>query len=212
MKKLFGLILLSLLLSTSVCLAQADTGNEARVSKVVDTQIADIDCNTAINNTFAESIVTDEILPGSLIVKQASRSFKILYPAYAIAPFSRATGDQALTPLPDEASSEDTLYATKAGDTVGRGFNWNAAFGQSMLFLTFQHVSRLGQAKTRRELKGPFFRDYLRSVRGLSGWGDGDGFVTNYLGHPAMGAISGYVQIQNDPRGMRMQISRSNDY
>jgi hypothetical protein len=71
---------------------------------------------------------------------------------------------------------------------------------------------RFNQAKTRRELKGPFFRDYVRSVKGLKGWGDGDDFATNYLGHPAMGSVSGYIQIHNDPTGVRQQISWSKAY
>jgi hypothetical protein len=57
------------------------------------------------------------------------------------------------------------------------------------------------QAKTRRELGGPFFSDYFESVSSIHTWSDQDGIPTNYLGHPMMGAITGYIQVWNDPRG-----------
>jgi hypothetical protein len=59
---------------------------------------------------------------------------------------------------------------------------------------------------TRKEIKGPFFRDWFQSVRNLRGWRDGDPFLVNYIGHPIMGAASGYIQIQNDPRGRYLEF------
>jgi hypothetical protein len=53
---------------------------------------------------------------------------------------------------------------------------------------------------TRAELKGPFFKDWGKSLKGVGGWGDRDPFIVNYVGHPMMGAVTGYIYIQNDPR------------
>lgn len=92
------------------------------------------------------------------------------------------------------------------------GFDWRAATEQSFFFLTFQNAFRLTQEKTVRELDGPFFRDYWRSVKGLKGWEDGDGAFTNYVAHPMQGAVSGYIQIQNDPRGAKLQFSADPAY
>ena len=77
--------------------------------------------------------------------------------------------------------------------------DWNAAGMQSFLFLSIQHSLRLLQPKTRAELKGPVFSDYIHSIEGIDGWGDGDGIVTNYFMHPAMGSIASFVYIQNTP-------------
>jgi len=49
--------------------------------------------------------------------------------------------------------------------------------------------------------------DYFDSVLGLDGWRDGDPFYVNYVGHPMQGAISGYIQIQNDPQGRQLEFN-----
>lgn len=53
-------------------------------------------------------------------------------------------------------------------------------------------------------------RDYLTSVSGLSGWNDGNPVITNYVGHPMMGAITGFIQVQNDPRGITLEWNARN--
>lgn len=83
-----------------------------------------------------------------------------------------------------------------------RGVNWTGVSAQSFFFLSVQHATRIVQKKTRRELKGKFFDEWANAVSGLNGWGDGDSILTNYVGHPMMGAISGWVFIQNDPNGI----------
>jgi hypothetical protein len=45
-----------------------------------------------------------------------------------------------------------------------------------------------------------------------SGWSDGDPFLDNYIGHPIQGALTGYIQIQNDPQGERLEFSNSKAY
>ncbi len=84
----------------------------------------------------------------------------------------------------------------------GKEFHWGPALIQSGVFLGIQHSFRLAtEPGTREELRGPFLRDYFRSIRDLGGWGDGDPFIVNYVGHPMMGAVTGFIQIQNDARG-----------
>ena len=83
-----------------------------------------------------------------------------------------------------------------------RAFHWRPALIQSGIFLGIQHSFRLAtEPGTRAELKGPFLRDYFHSIHDLGGWGDGDPFIVNYVGHPMMGAVTGFIQIQNDGRG-----------
>jgi hypothetical protein len=86
-------------------------------------------------------------------------------------------------------------------DRSDPGFNWKGTLAQSGLLLATQHSLRMVQAKTRKHLGGPFWRDYVKSVAGLHGWNDGNPVITNYVGHPMMGAVTGYIQIQNDPEG-----------
>jgi hypothetical protein len=83
-----------------------------------------------------------------------------------------------------------------------QSIDWKGVSTQSFLFLSIQHSVRIVQKKTRREFQGKFFEEWANAVDGLGGWGDGDSVLTNYVGHPMMGAIAGWVFIQNDPKGI----------
>lgn len=81
-----------------------------------------------------------------------------------------------------------------------------------MTLLMLQHGARMAQHKTRGQIGGPFFRDYAKSVANISGWRDGDSMLTNYVAHPMMGAITGYVQVQNDRAGILQEFGGSRHY
>ncbi|HSE20371.1 MAG TPA: hypothetical protein VLB68_01900 [Pyrinomonadaceae bacterium] len=102
----------------------------------------------------------------------------------------------------------------QAGEKLAadQSFRWLTAIKQSLLFLGVQHGYALTQPKTRRDLKGPFFKDYVRSVKSLHGWEDGGRFFTNYIAHPMEGSLLGFIQIQNDPKGMNLSYANSNAY
>lgn len=97
--------------------------------------------------------------------------------------------------------------------TVERGFAWGPALKQSAIFLGIQHGFRVGlQSGTREQLKGPFLRDWGRSVKGLSGWGDGDPPIANYVGHPLQGAVASYIYVQNAPNAAAREFSFTEPY
>lgn len=113
-------------------------------------------------------------------------------------------------PLPDDAPANNQKPEQRVKQL---GFNWQSAFRQSMIFLGIQHAFRLATEEgTRRELRGPFFKDYFRTLRSLRGWDDGDPFIVNYIGHPMMGAATGFIQIQNDPHGINEEVSLKKSY
>ncbi len=94
-----------------------------------------------------------------------------------------------------------------------QGFQWEPALRQAGFFLGIMHAWRLAtEPGTRAELRGPFLRDYFSSVKGLHGWGDGDPFIVNYVGHPFQGAVHGYIQIHNDPRSYRLEFGNNRSY
>ena len=93
-----------------------------------------------------------------------------------------------------------------------KGFRWKPALLQSLGFLALEHGVRLHEQKTREGLKGPFFSDWGKSLKNVGGWGDGDSILTNYIAHPMQGAVSGYIQVQNDPRGRQAEFGRSRQY
>lgn len=74
------------------------------------------------------------------------------------------------------------------------------AFADSLRLLLIEHSTRIAfQSKTRRELGGPFWSDYRRSVRIPKQWDDTDAWWVNYIGHPIHGAAAGYIWLDHEP-------------
>ncbi len=59
-----------------------------------------------------------------------------------------------------------------------------------------------------------FWRDYTQSLSEWthSGWNDGDPNWFGYVGHPIQGALTGFIQIQNDPSSEKLEFSRTKAY
>ena len=113
-------------------------------------------------------------------------------------------------PAVAQSQGADSADTTPSSPTEpAQGFQWEPALLQSAIFLGAQHAVRMTQTKTRAELSGPFWSDYFDSVSSLHTWRDGDGFRTNYLAHPLMGAIAGDIEIFNDPSGQRLEFDLS---
>jgi hypothetical protein len=82
-----------------------------------------------------------------------------------------------------------------------------------MMFLCIEHGFRLAtESGTRADLKGPFFKDYFKALKSLRGWDDGDPFLVNYIGHPMAGSVSGFIQVHNDPKSVREEVSLNKKY
>lgn len=93
------------------------------------------------------------------------------------------------------------------------GVDWTALFRQSSYMLAIQHAFRLAtEPGTREGLKGPYVRNYFRSLSNLHGWSDGDEAYVNYLGHPMQGAASGFIWIQNDRDFRTAEFGRDSRY
>lgn len=111
--------------------------------------------------------------------------------------------DDSKTPIANPAMRKPESGGTK----------WGHVGAQSLFFLGIMHSWRLMiEPDTRAALKGPFFKDYIDSVSLLRGWTDGDAFLTNYVGHPMMGAIAGRILIQNQPASRELQPSWDSKY
>jgi hypothetical protein len=95
---------------------------------------------------------------------------------------------------------------------VKEKFHWKPALVQSGVFLGIQHGFRMTQEKTTKELRGPFFSDWARSIRKLRGWEDGDSFFTNYIAHPAQGGVTGRIFINNSDSAKKQEFGKSKKY
>ena len=93
------------------------------------------------------------------------------------------------------AAAQNHIEDSRGTDVLG-------AFTDSLKLLMIEHGIRVAfQEKTRRELDGPFWPDYGRSVRLPSTWEDGDSWWVNYIGHPIHGAAAGYNWLDHGPDG-----------
>ena len=113
----------------------------------------------------------------------------------------------------DDLTPEEINPGQSNGQLNGHGIRWGSLYRQSLLFLAIEHGFRLAmQPDSREAIKGPFFKDYFKSVRGLRGWGDGDPFLTNYIGHGMMGAVTGFMWLNNDPKSRQSDVEFNREY
>src|SRR5262245_28048978 len=112
----------------------------------------------------------------------------------------------ALAQKPADLPHEQAVDRDRHGTDVG------AAFANSFKLLMLEHATRvLTQETTRRELSGPFWTDYRRSVRVPPRWNDADPWPVNYIGHPIHGAAAGYLWLDAEPNAPA-ELSLSGDY
>ena len=90
---------------------------------------------------------------------------------------------------------------------------WQPLLWESLFFLGVEHGYRLSTENfTRDRLHDKFLPDYGRSVGNLHGWGDGDPFIINYIGHPMEGSVTGFLFVQNDMRYQKTEFGRNREY
>ena len=99
------------------------------------------------------------------------------------------------------------------------GFHWSRALLESFTFLSIEqaYVVHDDYRWVTAENGVPFnhyWRDYKQSLHTWinSGWDDGDPVLYSYVGHPIQGALTGYIQIQNDPKGRDLELSNTKQY
>lgn len=121
---------------------------------------------------------------------------------------TRETESQPDAEVLDERDAEDDDAQTESKEK----FHWKPALIQSGIFLGIQHGARLTQIKTRRQLPGPFFGDWFKSVKGLRGWRDGDTHFINYVAHPLQGGLTGRIYVNNSDVAKQEEFGNSKRY
>ena len=121
-------------------------------------------------------------------------------------------GQESSVPF-DDASSPASSQPEK------EGFHWGRALTESLTFLLIEqaYVVHTDFRWVVSENGIPFnhyWRDYKQSLSEWthSGWNDGDPNWFGYVGHPIQGALTGFIQIQNDPKSQRLEFSRTKAY
>lgn len=119
----------------------------------------------------------------------------------------RFTSRKPENTLPPEQMDEPWRYEP---------YHWRGLIAQSLFFSAVESSFRLANDDQIRRLlaRKPFWHDYFASIRrfNMGRWSDGDNFLVNYIGHPMQGAVSGFIEVQNDPVGRQQEISATHDY
>jgi hypothetical protein len=93
------------------------------------------------------------------------------------------------------------------------GIHWTPVVSQAGMLFAISQGFRLGtQSDTRQALKGPYFKDYFESLKGLGGWGDDDPPIANYVAHPIQGSTCTWLVVHNDPKGAPLGFEMSRPY
>jgi hypothetical protein len=100
---------------------------------------------------------------------------------------------------PERAAEPDAIRLPGSPASSGNGFRWRDAIAQTFFFTSIQTLGRLPNQSTRVNMGGPFVNDWLRSAAGLfdHNWNDGNKIATNYIAHPAGGAVYANIARQN---------------
>jgi hypothetical protein len=112
------------------------------------------------------------------------------------------------------ADDDDSPMAVTPPQKDEGGIRWKPLIGNTLTFLTVSHAFRWAKEEYTREatLQGPYFKGVASAVGSLHGWGDGDEFLTNYVGHPMQGAVTGYIFAHNDPKYREVEFGRNREY
>jgi hypothetical protein len=126
---------------------------------------------------------------------------------------SRASGGEA-----GSSSAASEMFLQQSTPRKER-FHWGRALFESFTFLAIEqaYVVHDDYRWVVIENGVPFnhyWRDYKQSLHSWleSGWNDGDPLLYGYLGHPIQGALTSYIQIQNDARGDGLEFSNTKEY
>lgn len=111
------------------------------------------------------------------------------------------------------ATSDEQTQLIEPSSIAPTQSTLRGAIADSLRLLMIEHSSRVAfQEKTRRELGGPFWRDYVRSVKMPRTWNDGDGWLVNYVGHPIHGAAAGFIWLDHEDGAHDPALGFSREY
>jgi hypothetical protein len=111
-----------------------------------------------------------------------------------------------------EPTARNASAARSPADQRESGIEWRSVLGESMLFLTAQHMARFTEDRTTNRLGGPFVNDWFHSVRSLNRFNDGGRILTNWFAHPMMGSVTTHILGQNDPAYLANKIGSGDRY
>ncbi len=94
--------------------------------------------------------------------------------------------------------------------------HWRQLLITSAVFNTFQNAGNLytGYWYRYETTTGKWFQRWINSAASWrwDKWDDDNPRMDQYVGHPMMGSITNYMWIQNDPKGMTVEMANTREY
>lgn len=166
----------------------------------------------AQNNDAVESSARCVPVPGADVCLLAAAGDDPPAPEEAEPEYSSSAATKLAVALPESDAAAEPIEVVAQ---PRQGFQWGAALAQAARLTAFQQGMLLATDRWGRYsvANGKFFADYANAVKGtFTQWDDGDPFLDNYIGHPLQGAVTGFIQVQNDPQGRALTITNSKAY
>jgi hypothetical protein len=123
------------------------------------------------------------------------------------------------TPEADHSPSPEVSATTTPVSPEEEHFHWRRALTESFTFLVIEqaYVVHTDFNWVVIEKGIPFnhyWRDYMQSLSSWNraGWSAGEDPLYNYVGHPIQGAMTSYIQINNDPKSRALEFSNTKAY
>jgi hypothetical protein len=178
-------------------------------------------CSSSEQLSFHSSFIADELTAplateeptAETVLPDAPRSFDALLESSSRANSAVAEGEA------QRGGDFQPSFIAIQNIKKPEKFHWGRALTESFEFLTIQHFY-ISKADERFDvhMKGRilkhYWSDWGKSLHTWvdSGWDDGDPFLDNYVAHPVQGALTGYIQVQNDPAGRAVEFSNTKAY
>ena len=119
--------------------------------------------------------------------------------------------------LPHQEASN--AFVSPTPKNTREHFHWGRALFESFAYFSIAqaYVVHDDYRWVTTEYGVPFnhyWRDYKQSLNTWihSGWDDGDPKLYSYVGHPNEGALTAFIQIQNDPQGRNLELANTRAY
>jgi len=170
------------------------------------------------------------VCPGQLPSSGCDRTETRLEDCTSFTPFETGANEppssrtNPFDPSAGFASSESTTDRDSASGVVSapgekKGLDWGRALTESFTFLVIEqaYVVHTDFNWVVVENGIPFnhyWRDYNQSLTSWyhAGWSAGENPLYNYVGHPIQGAMTGFIELQNDPKYEKLEFSNTKIY
>lgn len=172
-------------------------------------QSAQYGCDST-NNILEDCVAGSDVISGIAISQSIKHAGDISDYSAQFVPSVHAAASR---------TAVDDLNADGASSEGQKRFHWRRALEESFTFLAIEqawvvHTDFRWVVSENGIPFNHYWRDYTQSLSTWwhAGWSAGENPMYNYVGHPIQGALTSYIEIQNDPKSEKLEFSNTKAY